>query len=333
MTRRTFALAAAAPLAAQTGRIRIGFLGSTHPHGPEKLRQMQESTEFELVGLAEKHAEAAAAAARRGVRVVPRTELLRDPSVAAIAVESDVGDHAPDALDALEAGKQVHLEKSPAADLASFRKVVALAAQRRRVLQMGYMWRYNPGISAALDAARSGALGEIYLVRGCINTLLNAEQRRPVAVFSGGEMFELAGHLIDPMVRLMGKPVKVTPFLQEQGTYRDGMKDNALAVMEWPHALGIIQSAAFQPGAGQHRTLEILGTKGTAVVRPIEPPSVVIETAAGKQAPSMPVYKRYVDDFRDFAAAIREGRGLKVTAEEELAVQETVLRASGMPLG
>jgi predicted dehydrogenase len=160
--------------------------------------------------------------------------------------------------------------------------------------------------------------------------LLNAEQRRPVAGFSGGQMFELAGHLIDPMVRLLGKPLRVTSFLQEQGSFRDGMKDNAVAVMEWPHALGVIVSTSLEAGASPRRSFEILGTKGTAVVRPVEPPTLYVESGAGKRTPPMPVYKRYVDDFRDFAAAIREGRGMQVTAAEELAVQETLLRASGM---
>jgi predicted dehydrogenase len=332
MQRRTFLMgAAAARLSAQPARLRIGFLGATHPHGPEKLRQMQTSTDFEFAGLAEKDAKAADAAARRGVSVVPRERLLADSTVPVIAVESDVNDHVADALAALDAGKHVHLEKAPAADMPSFRKVVDLAARKGLLLQTGYMWRYNPAINAALDAAGQGWLGDVYLVRGSINTLLGPEARRPVAAFTGGGMFELAGHLIDPMVRLMGRPAGVTPYIRRHGAYPDQMSDNTLAVLEWPRALGIIGSAALQPGAGAHRTFEILGTKGTAVVRPIEPPVLLLDLAAGKRTPPMPEYRRFVDDFRDLASAIRQGRGLKVTAAEELTVQETLLRASGMP--
>jgi len=316
--------------AAQPPRIRIGFLGSTHPHGPEKLRQMHESTEWELVGLAEKNPQAAEAARKRGVRVVPRQELLGDKSIQAIAVESDVGDHAADALDALTAGKHVHLEKAPATDLASFRKLTELAAGKGLLLQMGYMWRYNPAILGALEAALSGRLGEVHLVRGSINTLLTAAQRADPAKFSGGQMFELAGHLIDPMVRLLGRPAKVTPFLQRQGSFSDGMADNAVAVFEWPRALGVISTTALQPGAGPHRSFEIVGTKGAAVVRPIEPPALLLDAGGTKTTPTMPPYKRYVDDFKDLNAAIRSGRKLRWTAQEDLAAQEALLRASGM---
>jgi predicted dehydrogenase len=328
MQRRTLLLSALA--AAQPGRIRIGFLGSTHPHGPEKLRQMQHSSEWELAGLAEKDPTAAAAAKARGIHLVSRRALLDDPAVRAIAVEGDVGDHAADAIEALEAGKHVHLEKAPAADMASFRKTVELAGRKGLVLQMGYMWRYNPAINAALDAARSGALGDVYLIRGSINTLNTPEAQAWIARFPGGQMFEMAGHLIDPMVRLMGRPAKVTPFLQVTGASSGRAPDNTVAVFEWPRALGVLLTAGMQSGSGAHRTFEILGTKGTAVVRPIEPPTLALETAAGRQNASMPPYKRYIDDFRDFAAAIRDGRKLRYSAEEDLAVEETLLRASGM---
>jgi predicted dehydrogenase len=332
MHRRSFLLgASAAPLAAQPARIRIGFLGSTHPHGAEKLRLMQNSADFELAGLAEKDPQAADAAARRGVAVVPRAQLLGDATIRVIAVESDVADHAADALAALEAGKHVHLEKAPAADMPSLRRVLDLAARKGLLVQPGYMWRFNPAINAALDAARQGLLGDVYLVRGSINTLLEPDGRRPLAAFTGGEMFELAGHLIDPMVRLMGRPTGVTPFIRRQGSYPDPLNDNTLAVFEWPRALGIVQSAALQPGSGAHRTFEILGTKGTAVVRPIEPPALLLDLAGGRRTPPMPEYRRYLDDFRELATALREGRKMRVTAAEELAVQEALLRASGMP--
>ena len=41
-------------------------------------------------------------------------------------------------------------------------------------------------------------------------------------------------------------------------------------------------------------------------------------------------YKRYVDDFIELAAAIRGEAKLRVTYEENLLVQEILLRASGM---
>jgi hypothetical protein len=72
------------------------------------------------------------------------------------------------------------------------------------------------------------------------------------------------------------------------------------------------------------------------VVRPIEPPSLHIDLnsasgpyKAGPQTLSYS-YTRYVGDFVELAAAVRGERKLPVTAEEDVLVQETLLRASGM---
>ena len=54
MQRRTFLSAAiAAPLAAQSQRIRIAFLGANHPHGPAKVELVRQSASYDLAGVCE----------------------------------------------------------------------------------------------------------------------------------------------------------------------------------------------------------------------------------------------------------------------------------------
>ncbi len=107
---------------------------------------------------------------------------------------------------------------------------------------------------------------------------------------------------------------------------RDALADNTVAVFEYPRALGIITSAPLQPGAGPQRFFEILRTNGTARVQPLEPPSFTVELAkaagpyaAGRRS-KLPAYRRYVDEFAELAAAIREGKALPVSPAEELTV-------------
>ena len=85
------------------------------------------------------------------------------------------------------------------------------------------------------------------------------------------------------------------------------------------------------------RSFEVLGTLGTASIRPIEPPGLELELLkaqgpyqAGLQSVPMPQYQRYIEDFAEFARAIRGDKPLGVSLDEELLVQETLLRASGM---
>ena len=87
---------------------------------------------------------------------------------------------------------------------------------------------------------------------------------------AGGTMYELGCHLIDPLVRLLGKHAKVTPVLRHDAKDADALADNCVAVFDFKHAIGIISSATMQPTSGAHRTFEIQGTNGVAIVRPIE---------------------------------------------------------------
>ena len=152
-------------------RLRIGFLGVAHSHAGGKIKAVKDSADWDLVGICEEDKGLRDQFAKSGVPVLSQDELLGKAQV--VAVESAVQDHARHARLALSAGKHVHLEKPPADTLDAFRELVALASGKKVLLQMGYMWRYHPGINAALEAARKGWLGDVYLVRGTINTQLS----------------------------------------------------------------------------------------------------------------------------------------------------------------
>lgn len=311
--------------------IGIGFLGTSHSHGPAKVDTVLANPAFQLIGVTE------APPNRKDVPVLTRQALLTHPGIHVIAVESAVRDHARDGFAVLEAGKHLHLEKAPADNLRDFQKIVALAKQKNRLLQVGYMWRYHPGINLALDAAKQGWLGQVYLVRACIGNLLDADRRPEWAEFKGGNMFELGGHIVDPVVRLLGRPKRVTPFLNKHGKFNDTLNDNTAAVLEFDSAMAILHGSNMQPNSGRYRAFEVHGSNGVIIVNPIEPPAVTIDLAkpagpyqAGRQQIAMPAYKRYVDDFIELAAAIRGEVQLRVTHEENLLVQEVLLRASAM---
>ena len=337
MNRREFVLGGAAMMAPQSRRrIRIAFLGASHPHAADKVFITQKSPDWDLLGVCEPDPAVMARYAKAGIAALTRAQVLEDPSIPVVAVDSDVPEHAADAKAALEAGKHIHWEKQPATNMAEFRAVLEVAARKKLLYQIGYMWRHNPGINAALEAARAGWLGEIFFVRGTMNTQIGAGMRQAEARFKGGQMFDLAGHMIDPIVRLMGRPERVTPYLHRGLRADDSLMDNTLAVFEWRQAMGTFSSAAMQPRSSAHRALEIAGTEGTALVAPIEPPSLQIDLnsasgpyQAGAQRLSYS-YTRYVDDFVELAAAVRGERKLQVTPGEDLLVQETLLRASGM---
>ena len=334
MNRRTFL--AAAPLAVAPPRMPIAFAGGSHSHAFAKAQLCQASPEFEMLGVWEEDPALRKKYAAAGIRLLAAEEALAG-SARVVAVEGAVKDHFRLALRALESGKHVHVEKPPADTLGGMRQLVEAARKRRLLLQSGYMWRHHPGFNKVIEAVRAGHLGEVYMVRGQINTLIDAARRPEWGMFRGGLMFELGAHLIDALVRLLGVPAKVTPFLRKDSAHRDELRDNTAAVFEYPRAMAIIQSATLQPDAGAYRCFEVLGTNGTAVMRPLEAPVLTIDLAKaagpyqkGLQTVPLPPYTRYAADFVDLAAAVRGERKLVVSLEQELEIQQTLLTACEM---
>jgi predicted dehydrogenase len=337
MTRRTFLAAAPALTQPPARKLRIAFLGAAHSHAAEKIRVVQASPAWVLAGIVESNPAVRAPFEKAGIPILTREAVLKDDSIEVVAVESEVKPHAADGLAALNAGKHVHLEKPPSLNRNDMRALLDAARRKQRFLQMGYMWRHHSGMHRLIEAARQKWLGDIYLVRGTMNTLIGADRRPEWNLFSGGQMFEQGGHLLDPIVRMLGMPVKVSPFLRSDGDYQDGLKDNTAVVLEYPRAMAIVTSAVLQPNANAYRTLEVFGSNGTAVLRPIEPPTLEIDLVkpagpyqAGRQKVSLPPFQRYEGDFRELAECILQGKPLSVTPEEDWNVQQVLLTASRM---
>ncbi|MFN7920843.1 MAG: Gfo/Idh/MocA family oxidoreductase [Bryobacteraceae bacterium] len=337
LTRRALVAAAAAATVTAQNRIRIAFLGASHSHGPDKVRICKDSPDWELAGVWERDPKAAAEYKAKGVTLLERDKILEDRSIPVVAIESEVKPHEELALMALEAGKHLHLEKPPSDNPEGLRKIVRAARDKKLMVQIGYMWRHHPGMNAIIEAGRKGWLGDIFLVRGMMNTLIT-DRRWEWALFSGGQMFEQGCHLIDPMVRLMGRPHRVSSHLRHHGRYNDNLADNTAAIFDWPGAMGVITSTLLQNNGGAHRMFEVEGSNGTAVLRPIEgPPRLEFDLVkaagpypSGRHEVPLAKFERYTGDFAELAGCVRSGESLSVTLDQDLDVQEALLRASGM---
>src|SRR5262245_48254184 len=87
--------------------------------------------------------------------------LLADPSVTAVALATPAVAHFEMAKAALEAGKDVLVEKPLAIDVRHGEQLVALAEARGRVLMVGHILRYHPAVLKLKQLIQSGELGRI----------------------------------------------------------------------------------------------------------------------------------------------------------------------------
>src|SRR5947209_12560438 len=96
--------------------------------------------------------------------------VLRDSSISAIALATPATTHYEMAKAALEAGKDVFVEKPLAIDVKQGEELVGLAATQRRILMVGHILRYHPAILKLQQLIRDGALGQInYLYSNRLN--------------------------------------------------------------------------------------------------------------------------------------------------------------------
>jgi len=88
-------------------------------------------------------------------------ELLRDAGVDAVVVATPTNTHFALVADALNAGKHVLCEKPLCLSGAEGEELVALAAAKRRVLMVGHVFLFNPGILKVKELVDAGKIGEL----------------------------------------------------------------------------------------------------------------------------------------------------------------------------
>ncbi len=337
------------PVRAATGeakppKIRIGQIGTAHAHASGKMETMRASEHFEVVGIVEPDPQRRAALAGSKiygrVSLMTEEELLNAPGLQAVAVETEVKDLVPTAARCIAAGKHIHLDKPAGESLPALRRLLDDATARKLTVQMGYMLRYNPAFAIARRLVREGALGEVFSIEAAMGKLQGDAERHALAAYRGGAMFELGCHVIDSVVAILGRPEKVTPHSRSSSPLKDGFPDNQTAVLEYPSAIVTVRSVLVEWDGGARRQFAVCGTKGTMDIRPIEHPEARLtldkphgEYKAGRQTLLFSGGRgRYDGDFADLAKVIRGEKAHDFPPAHDLAVHETILLASGLPL-
>lgn len=153
-------------------KIRLGYIGCGFMAQRVHIPNFSSLPNCELVALAELRPELGRRVKSRfGIARLYRDhqELLADSSIEAVAISAAYSVQGEIARDALEAGKDVFMEKPMAVSVSQADSILAAAARSKKRLMIGYMKRYDVGnelVKAKIDAFRSsGELGAITYAR------------------------------------------------------------------------------------------------------------------------------------------------------------------------
>ncbi|HYM58383.1 MAG TPA: Gfo/Idh/MocA family oxidoreductase [Solirubrobacteraceae bacterium] len=91
-------------------------------------------------------------------------DLLGDPELDAIVLATPVPTHGPLAERVLRAGKHCFVEKPLAQSVSDAEGAVAAAEQAGRVLMVGHLLEYHPGVAKLKEIAGSGDLGDLHYI-------------------------------------------------------------------------------------------------------------------------------------------------------------------------
>ena len=131
----------------------------------------------------------------------------------AVLITANIGGHVPLAVEALEAGKHVLLEKPFAPSLAEARQVVELAAERGRVLMISQNYRFFPAVQSVRDLVRSGSMGDVGSVSVDFRRYANTAPRDGHRHYTLHHplLADMSIHHFDLMRTILGQePVEVT---------------------------------------------------------------------------------------------------------------------------
>ena len=328
--------------------LKFAYLGAWHSHASMHTREsIERPEEFQPIGFYDPDPEVVARREQEwsqsfpDLTIFPSVEAVLDSDAQAVIIEGHVYQNLDYAEQALEAGKHVLLEKPAGVNIEQLKRIHELSERKGLFLQMAYMWRYNPAIHEMLRLAKSGAFGDIFYYRGHIPKPISwhPQLAQEFKVYHGGIYFEMAGHLIDLMVILMGEPKGVQPALGRHYDSRSEV-DNAVVVHEFEGGFGTIDTAGMHIESGKTRRIEVYGTKGTAIHTPIgsDNLSLSLETAvedyaAGLQDVTITRPSSSSSLLRELAVCIRGEKQPDYILAHDMAVQRTLFAGCGITDG
>jgi predicted dehydrogenase len=212
--------------------VRIGVAGLGY-WGPNLARNFAGIAGCELAWCCDPAEEARARVAPMfpGARLTGALdELLSDPELDAIALATPVPSHAELALRVIEAGKHCFVEKPLAQSRADAERVVQAARSSGRVLMVGHLLEYHPGVQKLKELTDSGELGDrIYYIYG---NRLNLGKLRS----DENALWSLGAHDVSVVLHLAGEePSEVVA--HGESYVRSGVEDVVFCFLRFPSGL------------------------------------------------------------------------------------------------
>jgi predicted dehydrogenase len=212
-------------------KIRIGVVGLGY-WGPNLARNFAALPDCELTWCCD----ADQAVCERVAALYPTARastdlqaLLDDPELDAVVLATPVPTHADLAVRVLEAGKHCFVEKPLAQSVADAERAVAAGRAADKILMVGHLLEYHPGVLKLKELADGGELGRIFYIYG---NRLNLGKLRA----DENALWSLGAHDVSVVLTLAGEePIEAVA--HGESYLRDGVEDVVFCFLRFPSGL------------------------------------------------------------------------------------------------
>lgn len=245
--------------------MRLGIIGCGRIVHLVHLKALTRLPGVEVAALAEVDPERLRTASRLAPRAVAFSDypaLLARPDIEAVVICLPNALHAEAAIEALQRGKHVYLEKPLAVNLDEGRRVVAAWRKAGVVGMIGFNYRLSALYQTAREEIRSGRLGPLIGARSVFcSAAPSAAGWRQGRRSGGGAMMDLASHHIDLLHFLFGGRISRL-FARIWSQFAE---DDCATLQVWLDS-GLSAQCFFSLSTVEQDRFEIYGQRGGVVI-------------------------------------------------------------------
>lgn len=239
-------------------------------------------------------------------------EMLEKSNIDAVIIATPTSTHTEIAIDCLNAGKDVLVEKPLARTYAEAKKIVDAAKKNKKKIMVGMNLRYRPDTMLLRSFINTKEIGEPFYVKcGWIRKQSSSEKWFTKKEQSGGGViFDLGIHLLDLALWLLDYP-EITS-VSSQNFYHNtkSVEDTSISCVKCDNSAVINMEVSWSlPVEKDHFFLDVYGTKGSFSSNPFRLYKKVENdyinlTPTQVDNPTVLFKKSYLNELKSFIGAI-----------------------------
>lgn len=240
-------------------------------------------------------------------------DMLDKSDIEAVIVATPTSTHKEIAIDCLNAGKDVLVEKPLARTFNEAKQIVDAAKKSKRKLMVGMNLRYRPDTMLLRSFLNSDEIGDPFYIKcGWIRKQSSSEKWFTKKEESGGGVIiDLGVHILDLALWLMDYPEVLSVSAQNFFHYTKNVEDTSICCVKCKNSSVISMEVSWSlPVEKDHFYLDVFGTKGSfssnpfRLLKKVENDYINL-TPALPDNPTVLFKKSYLNELKSFIGAIK----------------------------